>query len=497
MRPLGLNGGCGRRPPERTVRFQPPLALALLASLPGLLAVGSADSRGAADASGHGRHRRSLVRAEPQLARAAAGSLAEDEEPQQQLEAEDPPASVLDLQHAAGTAAGARWDFYPKGACLASTVSLAKDPFLLPDEALNCSSTDSGDCAAPVGGWKLNARLPARDQTWSWAPDANVDPAGQWLGFTFPGDKVIMQIKTRGRIGHWCSDPDCQQPHRRRFANIRRRRVGAWRNRGFPTEFKVEYHEAGPEHWTVHPKSCFKEYADREETCYLDPPIVAASVRLKVVKVSNFAGLRADFVGCDYVNLHRIIGSPGKHGEDGPPGPPGPRGWIGDAGTLGEPGLPGFTGPPGLPGKQGLEGPRARPVDCLWDAWSPWSPCSRTCGAGWYRRDRSWAIYPQNNGKNCEGVTFSYGLCATDPCPVEVNLTNSSNTSSEPNDTIVVNQTKSLTDPANKGEPKFPADLLEMHHPWPARSAAVPRPAPCGALWAAAGVATVVLLPFL
>lgn len=412
---------------------------------------------------GSGSRHRSLVRSEPPLGRDAA-------------EPEELSSSALELAPAEGDVAlqghkaGVRqkWDFDNHGACLASTVSLARDPFILPDAAIQCSSTDFGSPQTKIGSWKKFVRLTTTSK-WAWAPKHMSNYKGQYLQFLFAGNKVVKEVRTLGRQGHWCSDPNCQSEHRRRSASsARRRRAGDWRNRGYPTEFKVEYHEAGTKYWREHPKSCFKEYADRVETCYLQPPIVAMAVRLKVVKWYRFPGLRADLIGCDYVNLHRIAGSPGKPGHDGPPGPPGYRGWIGKAGAPGEVGLPGFMGVQGDPGKPGKTGPKAPPVDCIWDAWSPWSPCSRTCGGGWYRRDRSWAIYPQNAGKNCEGVTFSYALCAMDPCPVVDNATAnltanlSLNTSNETARDNMTNLSNAEKDPADKSEPLFPDTLLEI-----------------------------------
>jgi len=336
--------------------------------------------------------------------------------------------------------AGLKWDYTTKGKCLASIISLAKDRFTLPDSSLTCSSTDNT-------AWKTQnlARLRGWSKT-SWRPATNVNAVGQWLGFDFGANKVVTQIKTKGRYGYWCRSWWCKNPNRRRQAATRRRRYGKWKNRGFISEIAVQYHEVGPVYWREHPAKCFKAYADKVETCYLDPPIVASAVRLVINRYNDTPGLRADFYGCDYVALTRIMGSTGLTGEEGVAGPPGFRGWPGPPGSPGPPGKTGNPGPPGPPGEKGFQGPKPEAMDCEWEAWSPWSPCSRTCGGGWYRRDRGYARYPQNGGKDCEGVSFSYGLCSMQLCPgVVVNNTNSSNAS-----TYLSNLTKGTGQTATK-----------------------------------------------
>ncbi|XP_004698457.2 A disintegrin and metalloproteinase with thrombospondin motifs 16 [Echinops telfairi] len=66
--------------------------------------------------------------------------------------------------------------------------------------------------------------------------------------------------------------------------------------------------------------------------------------------------------------------------------------------------------------KYGDKGPQ--PTHGHWSDWSPWSSCSRTCGGGVSRRDRSCtAPQPSHGGKFCEGSTHSLKLCNRQICP--------------------------------------------------------------------------------
>jgi len=55
-------------------------------------------------------------------------------------------------------------------------------------------------------------------------------------------------------------------------------------------------------------------------------------------------------------------------------------------------------------------------IDCVWSAYGPWTSCSASCDGGWQRQERSIVVYPQNNGRNCEGGSFLERVCNTVPC---------------------------------------------------------------------------------
>ncbi|XP_006875027.1 PREDICTED: A disintegrin and metalloproteinase with thrombospondin motifs 16 [Chrysochloris asiatica] len=66
--------------------------------------------------------------------------------------------------------------------------------------------------------------------------------------------------------------------------------------------------------------------------------------------------------------------------------------------------------------KYGDKGPK--PTHGHWSDWSSWSPCSRTCGGGVSRRDRSCTNpKPSHGGKFCEGSTRTLKLCNSQKCP--------------------------------------------------------------------------------
>eukprot|EP00405_Crypthecodinium_cohnii_P058311 CAMPEP_0206623536 /NCGR_PEP_ID=MMETSP0325_2-20121206/63533_1 /ASSEMBLY_ACC=CAM_ASM_000347 /TAXON_ID=2866 /ORGANISM="Crypthecodinium cohnii, Strain Seligo" /LENGTH=376 /DNA_ID=CAMNT_0054147217 /DNA_START=247 /DNA_END=1377 /DNA_ORIENTATION=+ len=131
--------------------------------------------------------------------------------------------------------------------------------------------------------------------------------------------------------------------------------------------------------------------------------------------------------------LPGLIGQPGQKGH---PGPPGERGHRGEFGAVGDPGPAGPKGPPGPPGRNGQRGgPGSRgtigepgwpalgfdkTVDCVWDEWRDWTLCSRSCGGGWMRRERSVAVYPQSSttalGADCVGARFENKECGDFDC---------------------------------------------------------------------------------
>lgn len=117
-----------------------------------------------------------------------------------------------------------------------------------------------------------------------------------------------------------------------------------------------------------------------------------------------------------------IRGPPGLMGFRGPQGEPGYMGPVGPPGEPGNPGKDGLDGkvgrrgPRGPPGKPGLDQPPPLKVDCEWDAWGPWLDCSRTCGRGHQRRDRSIRVRPQGGGATCLGSTYDLNPCYLTRC---------------------------------------------------------------------------------
>jgi len=109
----------------------------------------------------------------------------------------------------------------------------------------------------------------------------------------------------------------------------------------------------------------------------------------------------------------------GQRGALGFPGLPGPRGPEGPRGPAGDAGPPGDQGPVGLPGNASAAPQR---VDCKWGDWTVWQECSRTCGDGQQRRERSVSVQPQGNGRNCAGARFDLQVCHLKACPWAVAL---------------------------------------------------------------------------
>ena len=65
------------------------------------------------------------------------------------------------------------------------------------------------------------------------------------------------------------------------------------------------------------------------------------------------------------------------------------------------------------------------PVDSFWSPWSTWSSCSRSCGGGSRKRDRS-CTPPIAEGRPCSGRAQDEEECGTERCPGEdaINVTN-------------------------------------------------------------------------
>ena len=55
-------------------------------------------------------------------------------------------------------------------------------------------------------------------------------------------------------------------------------------------------------------------------------------------------------------------------------------------------------------------------VDCEVSDWTEWSSCSKTCGSGFQKRERSIVKQPKNNGKPCEGNLDETKTCELEEC---------------------------------------------------------------------------------
>lgn len=57
-------------------------------------------------------------------------------------------------------------------------------------------------------------------------------------------------------------------------------------------------------------------------------------------------------------------------------------------------------------------------IDCEWKEWGSWSECTRSCGhVGVRWREREVKVFPQNDGRNCEGEPTENEDCNRLPCP--------------------------------------------------------------------------------
>lgn len=122
------------------------------------------------------------------------------------------------------------------------------------------------------------------------------------------------------------------------------------------------------------------------------------------------------------------LGGTGDPGPAGAPGPPGDRGPLGLVGEEGAPGEQGKRGPPGkhgwpgkrgrqgLPGDPGIDAWSPPPTDCQWGHWDIWEECSRSCGGGSQRRERSVKVAAMDGGNDCKGLRFQVQDCNTNVC---------------------------------------------------------------------------------
>merc|ERR1711981_837435 len=54
-------------------------------------------------------------------------------------------------------------------------------------------------------------------------------------------------------------------------------------------------------------------------------------------------------------------------------------------------------------------------VEITWSNWGTWGGCTRSCGGGRSKRQRSCTV-----GTSCKGVTVEERLCNSNPCPAEI-----------------------------------------------------------------------------
>jgi len=329
---------------------------------------------------------------EPAATRPAAVQPAGDmqlaapqEMPSAQQEAEDAEAEAGD----SGKAGSAT--------CLTGAYRLVGDISnrMIQDVQISASSYwhDLGDYGK---GHMWRARLDNFGTPWcSWHNDVN-----QWLQYDFLENKLISQVLTRGRH-------NCCAMWVKTFYLTYRRKGGAW----------ARYNKV------------FQANSDQNGLAVnlVEPPIVANMVRIHPTSWSMHISLRADFVGCRYVDPSSYKGPPGapgvpgNNGVIGLPGMPGPPGVAGQVGPRGESGWAGPPGSGGSPGRQGAPGDMAPKVHCVWNAWGPFEGCTKTCNGGLEMRQRYIKVYPQNNGNNCDGPDFEQRVCAVEPCGLMMN----------------------------------------------------------------------------
>ena len=115
-----------------------------------------------------------------------------------------------------------------------------------------------------------------------------------------------------------------------------------------------------------------------------------------------------------------LTGDGGPIGAVGPPGGKGNQGAQGPQGIKGMMGPMGLSGPKGFKGQKGLKGNAGMPFNqsCSWSDWGAWTVCSRTCGSGIQRQERSVAVQQQGMGAACAGHSFSTQRCNTASCPL-------------------------------------------------------------------------------
>lgn len=118
-------------------------------------------------------------------------------------------------------------------------------------------------------------------------------------------------------------------------------------------------------------------------------------------------------------------GQPGEKGRPGSRGPTGPKGDRGKAGAAGKASPAGKVGPIGPKGAAGKSAKVFPAQNCKWSSWLPWSDCSQTCGKtpGSKRRERAVAIYPQDGGRACSGLSVAVQDCGKKACPTTTTTT--------------------------------------------------------------------------
>jgi len=298
-----------------------------------------------------------------------------------------------------------------EGACFGTAESLA-------DIAGSGAVTTSSQ-RRPKEIWP--SRLSSRS---AWQPGWGTKYRGSWIQWSFGDNKVITQVLTRGRRGKFSGS---KQKKCSKWVSYLCWTVykGSWKGRGWLTSFQLHYRPWEPAgttpRWRIFPRTFAGNMDSWNIKAHaVDPPIVASDIRIVVKRWSRQPALRADVRGCDYFDIGKIKGPPGhvgqggSIGEKGYFGAPGKNGRVGRTGAKGFPGSRGAQGPPGPPGKA------VKPVDCRWGSWSAWSACSKTCGSGYYRRERSLATLPQNGGKDCSGDAYVHDICMTKACPASL-----------------------------------------------------------------------------
>ena len=59
---------------------------------------------------------------------------------------------------------------------------------------------------------------------------------------------------------------------------------------------------------------------------------------------------------------------------------------------------------------------QACPINCEWDDFNDWGQCSKSCGGGIQRRNRSRLVEAKDGGKDCDGKSVMFQLCNTQDC---------------------------------------------------------------------------------
>ena len=59
---------------------------------------------------------------------------------------------------------------------------------------------------------------------------------------------------------------------------------------------------------------------------------------------------------------------------------------------------------------------QASTLDCKWNDYTPWSKCSKTCGTGTRKRERTVIQEAKNGGKECKGLSIETDNCTLPSC---------------------------------------------------------------------------------